>query len=118
MIQKRLVLIWFPFVCINTYMNDYKADKQTAEWLKQNGMDEKSFTVIELPFLQAQQVAHSLLKFHAALLNEEQTDLLNTYINDIKHKAKRKTVTKTKAYKVLNLGTKINRQVFKTYKRR
>ena len=31
-------------------MNDYKADKQTAEWLKQNGWDEKSFTVIELPF--------------------------------------------------------------------
>ena len=48
-------------------MNDYKADKQTAEWLKQNGWDEKSFTVIELPFLQAQQVAHCLMKYHAGL---------------------------------------------------
>jgi len=99
-------------------MNDYKADKLTANWLKQSGMDEKSFTVIELPFLQAQQVAHCLLKFHAALLNEEQTDLLNTYINDIKHKAKRKTLTKTKVYRVLNLGKQINRQIFKAYKRR
>ena len=97
-------------------MNEYKADKQTAEWLKQNGMDEKSFTVIDLPFLQAQQVAFALMKYHAALLNEEQTDLLTTYFNDIKHKAKRKTLTATKAYRVLNLGTKINRQVFKAHK--
>ena len=99
-------------------MNEYKADKQTAEWLKQNGMDEKSFTVIELPFLQAQQVAFALMKYHSALLNDEQTDLLTNYLKDIKHKAKRKTVTKTRVYKVLNLGTKINRQVFKAYKRR
>lgn len=99
-------------------MNEYKADKQTAEWLKQNGMDEKSFTVIDLPFLQAQQVAFALMKYHAALLNEEQTDLLTTYLKDIKHKAKIKTVTKTRVYKVLNLGTKINREVFKTYKHR
>ncbi len=99
-------------------MNDYKADKKTAEWLKLNGMDEKSFTVIDLPFLQAQQVAFALMKYHAALLNEEQTDLLTTYLEDIKHKTKRKTVTKTRVYKVLNLGTKINRQIFKAYKRR
>lgn len=97
-------------------MNEYKADQLTANWLKQNGMDEKSFTVIDLPFLQAQQVAFALMKYHAALLNEEQTDLLTTYINDIKHKAKRKTLTATKAYRVLNLGTKINRQVFKAHK--
>ena len=97
-------------------MNEYKADKQTAEWLKQNGMDEKSFTVIELPFLQAQQVAFALMKYHAALLNEEQTDLLTSYINDIKHKAKRKTLTATKAYRVLNLGKKCNRQLFKQHK--
>jgi len=94
-------------------MNDYKAGKLTSDWLKQNGMDEKSFTVIELPFLQAQQVANALLKFHAALLNEEQTDLLTTYLEDIKHKAKRKKLIATKAYRVLNIGTKINRQLFK-----
>lgn len=99
-------------------MNEYKADKQTAQWLKQNGMDEKSFTVIDLPFLQAQQVAFALMKYHAALLNDEQTTLLTTYLVDIKHKAKRKALTATKAYRVLNIGTKINRQLFKAHKRR
>jgi len=99
-------------------MNDYKADKQTADWLQANGMDEKSFTVIDLPFIQAQQVAFALMKYHAALLNEEQTELITTYLKDINNKVKRKTVTKTNVYKVLNLGTKINRQLFKAYKRR
>jgi hypothetical protein len=97
-------------------MNEYKADKQTAEWLKENGWDEKSFTVIELPFLQAQQVAYFLMKYNATLLNEEQTDLLNNYLNDIKHKAKRKKITQKTIYRVLNLGTKINRQIFKAHK--
>ena len=70
-------------------MNEYKADKQTAEWLKQNGWDEKSFTVIELPFLQAQQVAHSLMKYHAALLMKRRQNCslpiyktLSTKLND------------------------------------
>lgn len=97
-------------------MNEYKADKQTAEWLKANGWDEKTFTVIELPFLQAQQVATFLMKYHAALLNEDQTDLLNNYLIGIKHKAKRKKITKKTVYRVLNLGTKINRQLFKAHK--
>lgn len=99
-------------------MNNYQAEKLTSDWLKQNGMDEKSFTVIELPFLQAQQVANALLKFHTALLNEEETDLLNTYINDIKHKARRNKINKTRVYRILNLGKQINRQIFKAYKRR
>lgn len=97
-------------------MNEYKADKQTTDWLKANGWDEKTFTVIELPFLQAQQVAYCLMKYHTALLNEEQTDLLSNYLIDIKHKAKRHKITKKTVYRVLNLGTKINRQLFKAHK--
>ena len=97
-------------------MNEYKADKQTAQWLNENGWDDKTFTVIELPFLQAQQVAYCLMKYNSALLNEEQTDLLTNYLNDIKHKAKRNKITKKTVYRVLNLGTKINRQLFKAHK--
>lgn len=97
-------------------MNDYKAEKQTTEWLKANGWDEKTFTVIELPYLQAQQVAYCLMKYHSALLNEEQTELMNNYLSDIKHNAKRHKITKNTVYRVLNTGTKINRQIFKKHK--
>ena len=95
-------------------MNDYQANKQRAEWLKQNGMDEKSFTVIDLPFIQAQQVAFALMKYHADLLDEDQTEFVSSYLKDIKHRAKRKKLTATMAYRVLNIGTKINRQLFKS----
>lgn len=97
-------------------MNDYKAEKQTTEWLKANGWDEKTFTVIELPYLQAQQVAYCLTKYHSALLNEEQTELMNNYLSDIKHNAKRHKITKNTVYRVLNIGTKINRQIFKRHR--
>ena len=73
-------------------MSKYQEDKQTAEWLKQNGMDEKSFTVIELPFIQAQQVAFALMKYHAELLDEEQIAYVSSYLEEIKHKAKRKNL--------------------------
>lgn len=94
-------------------MNNYQAEQLTANWLKQNGMDEKSFMVIDLPFIQAQQVAFALMKYHAELLDDDQTEFVSSYLEDIKHKAKRKKLTATKAYRVLNIGTKINRQLFK-----
>lgn len=97
-------------------MNEYKADKQTADWLKANGLDEKSFMVFELPYLQAQQAAYFIMKYNAAMLNVEETDLLNNYLIDIKHKAKRHKITKKTVYRVLNLSTKINRQLFKEHK--
>jgi hypothetical protein len=98
-------------------MNNYQAEQQTANWLKQNGMDEKSFTVIELPFIQAQQVAFALMKYHAELLDDDQTAFVCSYLEDIKNKAQRKKLTATKAYRVLNIGTKINRQLFKAHKK-
>jgi hypothetical protein len=97
-------------------MNDYKSDQQTAAWLKQNGMDEKSFTVIELPFLQAQQVAYALMQYHTALLDENQIEFVGNYLKDIQSKTKRKKLTSGIVYKVLNLGKTINRQLFKQHK--
>jgi len=99
-------------------MNNYQAEKLTSTWLNDNGLDEKSFMVIELPFIQAQQVAFALMKHHADLLDEEQVDFVRSYLEVMNNKAKRKKLTKKIAYRVLNLGKQINRQIFKAYKRR
>ena len=88
-------------------MNNYQAEQLTANWLKQNGMDEKSFTVIDLPFIQAQQVAFALMKYHAELLDDDQTEFVSSYLEDIKHKAKRKNLSATKAYSVLNIAQRL-----------
>ena len=99
-------------------MNNYQAEKLANTWLNDNGLDEKSFMVIELPYIQAQQVAFALMKHHADLLDEEQIDFVRSYLDGMKNKAKRKKLTKKVAYRVLNLGKQINRQIFKAYKRR
>ena len=97
-------------------MNDYKAEKQTANWLKQNGMNESSFIAMDALFVQAQQIAHNLIKHHAALLTETQVALLNGYLVKASNKAKRRTLTTNNAYIVMSLGKRINRQIFKAYR--
>ena len=99
-------------------MNTYKAEMQTENWVKQNGMNIKRFDKLDLLFVRAQQTAHNLLKFHSALLTSEQTATLNDYLKQVNNKAKQNKLTNKKAYSVLNIGTKINRQVFKAYKSR
>ena len=97
-------------------MNDYKAEKQTANWLKKNGMSESSFMAMDALFVQAQQIAHNLIKHHAALLTETQVASLNGYLVKASNKGKRRTLTSNNAYIVMNLGKRINRQIFKAYK--
>jgi len=97
-------------------MNDYKAEKQTANWLKQNGMNESSFIAMDALFVQAQQIAHNLIKHHAALLTETQVALLNGYLVKASNKVKRRTLTTNNAYIVMSLGKRINRQIFKAYR--
>jgi hypothetical protein len=97
-------------------MNDYIAEKQTANWLKQNGMNEGSFMAMDALFVQAQQIAHNLIKHNLALLNETQIALLNSYLTKSNNKATRRTLTSNNAYAVMKIGKQINRQLFKAYK--
>ena len=52
---------------INTYMNNYAAEKLTASWVKQNGMNVKQFDKVDLLLIRAQQTAHNVLKHHTTL---------------------------------------------------
>ena len=97
-------------------MNAYKAEKYTANWLKQNGLEATSFMVMDLVCVQAQQIAHNLLKHHAALLNAAEIAMLNGYLLKANNKAKQKTLTDNQAYAVMTIGKRINRKVFVAYK--
>jgi hypothetical protein len=97
-------------------MNAYTAEKHTASWLKQNGLKAASFMVMDLVCVQAQQIAHNLLKYHLALLTAAEIALLNSYLLKANNKAKQKTLTHKQAYQVMNLGKRINRKVFVAYK--
>lgn len=93
-----------------------KADALANDWLKENGISLKQFNTTPTPLLKAQQTAFNLLKHHMQLLNAAQINTLQVYCNQMHNKAKRQHITKSFAYKVLNIGSKINRQLFKQYK--
>ena len=97
-------------------MNYFKADLQTNNWLKDNGISVKHFASIDSQLLKAQQTAFNLLKHHLHLLNDSQIKTLQVYCSQMANDKKRKKITKNFAYKVLNIGTKINRNIFKAYK--
>ena len=97
-------------------MNNYAAEKQTDNWLKQNGLNDSYFVTTDLLFVQAQQIAHNILKHNQQLLTAEQLKTLKDYLNLIQNKAKRKTLTAHTAYKVMTIGKQINRKLFKAHK--
>ncbi len=92
------------------------AEKQTIDWLKQNGLNHSYFATTDLMFVQAQQIAHNILKHNQQLLTVEQLKTLKDYLNLIHNKAKRKTLTAHTAYKVMTIGKQINRKLFKAHK--
>ena len=63
-------------------------DKQTDNWIKQNGMDAKSFNATDIELLQAKKMAHSLLKDYANLLGQNEAATLNNFKAAIEDKRK------------------------------
>lgn len=97
-------------------MNTYKAEQQAAEWLKQNGINAKHFAAIDVHLLKAQMIASNLLKHHTKLLQHNEVHSLQNFLKAMSSKAKRAKLTKGAAYKVMNIGTAVNRKLFKAVK--
>ena len=92
-------------------------DTQQADtWIKQQGLNTSTFGTTNLQLLQAQQTAHTLLKAHRHLLNQKQIQTLKKFNQKINNKRTNIKLNPKSSYQVLNIGTKINRQLFKTYK--
>ena len=94
-----------------------KDERLANAWLKANGVSEVLFTKMQVFELQAQITATNILKHNTHLLTIEEQQLLTQYCNAMQHSYKRHKITKQQVYKVLNIGTKINRKLFKLYKR-
>ena len=86
-------------------------EHNTNYWLKQNGLNPKTFVEDPLYISQAVMVAKNLLQHHGRLLDHTQAQTLNKFIS-----SKSKKVTYGQCIKVMNIGKSINRKVFKQYK--
>ncbi len=93
-------------------------DTQQADtWIKQQGLNTGTFGITNLQLLQAKQTAHTLMTAHRHLLNQKQIQTLKKFQQNINNKRTSTKLNPKVAYQVLNIGTKINRQLFNAYKK-
>ena len=100
---------------MNTYKN-FKDDALTADWLRDNGIAVNSFANTHVKLLQAQQTAHTLLTQNLSLLTSTQIKALKAFQRKMTNKKARAKLKPEAAYSVLNISTKIHRQLFKQNK--
>lgn len=100
----------------NIQRQTIKSEKQTAIWLKENGLNIEHFADIELHLAQAQKIATNILKNHATLLGQNEAHSLNNFLLAMRNRKKREKLTTASAYKVMNIGNAVNRKLFKAYK--
>ena len=100
---------------MNTYKN-FKDDALTADWLRDNGIAVNSFANTHVKLLQAQQSAHTILNQHKDLLTTSQIKTLKAFQRTMSNKKARTKLKPENAYPILNISTKVNRQLFKLHK--
>ena len=92
------------------------AEKPVNEWLAENGICVRLLLKLDLEIQKAQRVAHNLLKHHADLLDARQLSTLQQFLMAADHYNTRIRLGKRQAYKILNIGTAINRKIFKQHR--
>ena len=88
----------------------------TEKWLKSTGFNTATFNNQNPKLLQAQKTAHTLLTQHQNLLTTEQTKTLRDFKRRVGNTKLCNKLKPEAAYPILNIATKINRQLFKQYK--
>ena len=91
-------------------------DGLTADWLRDNGITVRVFNTADDKLLQAQKTAYTLLTQNLNLLTPEQIGTLQAFTKRMHSKHTRTKLKPKHAFPILNIATKINRQLFKQYK--
>jgi hypothetical protein len=93
-------------------------EEQTANnWLKENGITNRLFKEVQVFQLQAYKTATNILKHNVKLLKNNEYEQLTSYCKAILNSKQRNSLTKRNTYEILNIGTRINRQLFKQYRK-
>ena len=101
---------------MNAYKN-YKDDTLTADWLRDIGLNDKTFNTTNLIIVRAQTMAHTLLTQHRALLSNSQLHSLTAFEQACGNKRERQRITDTLCHCVMNINTNINRKLFKQHRK-
>ena len=90
----------------------YATDHKTNQWLKNSGINPSNLITSSLLVLQAEKTANWLVQ-HGLIEKSEDEQMIKVFMNAAKSPRSRKLITDAQAYKVLNLGTKARRKIYK-----
>ena len=94
-----------------------KDEQLTNDWLKANGITQTLFNKVQVFQLQAYKQATNILKHNVELLTDKEKDLLMNYCTTMLNSRQRNSITKRNTYQILNISTRINRQLFRQYRK-
>lgn len=102
--------------CMNKYKN-FMDDGLTADWLRDNGLNYKTFSSAKLNAIRAQTMAHTLLTEHLALLSNSQIQTLTAFQQATATKRDIQRVSDAFCQAVMNIHTNINRKLFRQHRK-
>lgn len=91
-------------------------EQQTTAWLRDNGLNDQCLAQLPKDQLQALQTCHHLLGTQLSALSRNQQKLLRSYRHTVRNARLRHRVTQGQTYAVLNIGKKLNRQLFQQHR--
>ena len=101
---------------MNKYKN-FKDDGLTADWLRDNGLNDKTFSTAKLNAVRAQTMAHTLLTQHLQLLTNSQIHSLTAFQQATANKRDIHRVSDSFCKCVMNINATINRKLFRQYRK-
>ena len=90
---------------------NFKDEALTADWLRDNGLDHRTFDTTKLIVVKAQRMAHTLLSQHRDLLTVKQLCSLIEFEKTCQNKRARERITDGACYKVMNANTSVQRKL-------
>ena len=90
--------------------------EKADQWVAAQGLNSQSFQETDIRLLRAQQQAHTLLSQHSDLLTQSQREALEEFREKMANRKTRNRLKPSAANVALNIGSKINRQLFKQHR--
>lgn len=116
-IQFLAVIVWSLLnTCMNNYKN-FKDDALTADWLRDNGLNDKTFSTAKLNAIRAQTMAHTLLTQHRNLLSNSQIQSLTAFQQATATKRDIQRISDSFCKCVMNIHANINRKLFRQHRK-
>ena len=85
------------------------------KWATDIGSNAKRVFADNIDLVQATRIATNLLKHDAKLLEQNQVQVLQAFLQAAQGKDRNK-ITQGQCFKIMNIGTQINRKLFKKLK--